>query len=84
MTRTTPPYETFDTMIIRQILPQDIVRLRFMEEWSIDKQNLQFYKKVVGIAPIARRLDFKGIERWQPLFWIYTDKDFISSLKEHK
>ncbi len=84
MTRTTPPYETFDTMIIRQILPHDIERLRFMEEWSIDKQNLQFKKKVIGIAPIARRLDFNGIERWQPLFWIYTDKDFINSIKNHK
>lgn len=80
MMKDTPPYELFDTTIIHNILPSDILRLRFMEEWSINPENLAFEKKVVGIAPVASRLDFNGIERWQPLFWIYTDKEFIKGI----
>lgn len=76
-----PPYEMYDTMIIYNILPGDILRLRFMEEWSINPDNLSFSKKIIGIAPVASRLDFNGIERWQPLFWIYTDEKFIQGLK---
>ena len=72
-----PPYELYDTVIVYNILPEDITRLRFMEEWYINPDNLNFSKKIVGIAPVASRLDFNGIERWQPLFWIYTDKEFI-------
>jgi len=81
MMKTEPPYELFDTMVIHNILTTDIVRLRFMEEWSINPVSLAFSKKVVGIAPVASRLDFNGIERWQPLFWIYTDDKFIKGLR---
>jgi hypothetical protein len=76
-----PPYEMFDTLIIYNILPEDILRLRFLEEWSLNPDNLNFSKKIIGIAPVASRLDFNGIERWQPLFWIYTDEKFIKELK---
>lgn len=81
MAHNTPPYDLFDTMIIYNILPEDIIRLRFLEEWSVDPENLNFSKKIIGLAPVARRLDFKGVERWQPLFWIYTDEKFIKDLK---
>jgi len=82
MMKTDPPYELFDTMVIYTIHPSDIIRIRFMEEWRINPNNLAFSKKVVGIAPVASRLDFNGIERWQPLFWIYTDDDFTEEFKE--
>ncbi len=81
MRKNEPPYELFDTTIIYNILPEDIIRIRFMEEWSIDPNNLNFNKKIKGIAPVARRMDLNGIERWQPLFWIYTDEEFITNLK---
>ena len=83
MMKSEPPYELFDTMVIHNILPEDILRLRFMEEWSINPDNLAFSKKIIGIAPVASRLDFNGIERWQPLFWIYTDDEFIKGLKSN-
>ena len=82
MMKTNPPYELFDTLIIYTISSSDIQRLRFMEEWSINPHNLAFNKKIIGIAPVASRLDFNGIERWQPLFWIYTDENFINGFIE--
>lgn len=83
MAKTSPPYEMYDTLIIYNILPEDIKRLRFLEEWSLNPDNLDFDKKIIGLAPVASRLDFNGIERWQPLFWIYTDEKFIRELKKN-
>lgn len=81
---TEPPYNYHDTIVIKTIEKQDILRIRFMEQWKINSENLQFEKKVLGIGPIARRLDENGMERWQPLFWIYTDNDFLQEINTQK
>jgi hypothetical protein len=75
-----PPYEERDTIIISNILKEDIHRIRFLEEWTIDPETLEMNKKVLGLAPIARRIDVMGVERWQPLFWVYIDEEFIKQL----
>jgi hypothetical protein len=77
-----PPYEYYDTTIVYTIQRDDILKIRFLEEWKTDKNKLTFEKRVLGIAPVARRIDPMGIERWQPLFWIYTDDNFIQNLKK--
>ena len=77
-----PPYEYYDTTIVYTIQREDILKIRFLEEWSADPEQLLFDKKVLGVAPIAKRIDPMGIERWQPLFWIYTDDKFIQSLRK--
>jgi len=79
--RLEPPYELYDSLVIHKIEREDIQRLRFMEEWKMNPETLQFEKKVYGLAPVARRIDSQGIERWQPLYWIYTDEEFIKKLK---
>jgi hypothetical protein len=82
--RSTPPYDEYDTTVIMKISRNDILRIRFLEEWRINPETMQFDKKVLGIGPVARRIDLSGTERWQPLFWIYTDKDFIRALSKRK
>lgn len=72
-----PPYELKDTLIVNRITWKNIERLRFMEEWSVNPKNLSFTKKVVGIAPIAKISDPSGNIRWQPLFWIFPDKNYL-------
>lgn len=79
-----PPYETRDTMVISNIMREDVLRIRFLEEWRINPDNLKIEKKILGIAPIARRPDLMGIERWQPLFWIYTDEKYIEELEKER
>lgn len=81
MVQSVPPYDEYDTLIINNILKSDIRRIRFLEEWRMNPESLEFEKNILGIAPIARRYDFNGVERWQPLFWIYVDKEFINDLK---
>jgi len=78
-----PPYGDHDTLIINNILREDIKRIRFLEEWKVDPETMQFEKKILGIAPVAKRPDLMGMERWQPLFWIYTDKEYINQLNEN-
>ena len=80
LTQVEPPYETYDSVIIYNIIPEDIQRIRFLEEWRMNTEDLSFEKKIVGIAPVARRM-VMNIERWQPLFWIYPDKEFEDNLK---
>jgi hypothetical protein len=75
-----PPYDEKDTTIIYTIVKEDIQRIRFLEEWKLNPDNLTIEKKILGIAPVAQRFDAIGNERWQPLFWIYTDKEFIKEL----
>ena len=81
LTQVEPPYETYDSIIIYNIIPEDIQRIRFLEEWRMNTEDLSFEKKIVGIAPVARRVVL-NIERWQPLFWIYPDKEFEDNLKK--
>ena len=78
-----PPYEERDTLIIETIERKDILKIRFLEEWKFNQNTLQIEKKVMGIGPVARRIDQNGNERWQPLFWIYTDNDFLQSFKQN-
>jgi len=77
-----PPYDYYDTAIVYTIQRDDILKIRFLEEWKMNPNNLEFEKKILGLAPVARRIDPMGIERWQPLFWIYTDDEFVQSLNK--
>ena len=75
MVRTTPPYEPYDTMIIYTSGADDIVKIRFLEEWNWNPATLEFQKKVVGICPLAEiRVGQEVFNR--PLFWIYLDKRY--------
>jgi len=79
--QTAPPYLLIDTLVIEKIGITDILKLRFLEEWKLNPENFAINKKVLGIAPIAKRYDQKGIERWQPLFWIFPDAGILKQIK---
>lgn len=74
LTRTYPPYEEFDTIIVNRMNIHDINKIRFLEEWKMDKNNLVFEKKVIAIAPVIDKYDIEGnLLGKQPLFWIYPE-----------
>lgn len=79
----TPPYSQKDTIIVNHITWKNIERLRFMEEWRVNRKNLSFIKKVVGIAPVATITDATGNVRWQPLFWIFPDKNYLRKMEKN-
>ncbi len=72
LTRTYPPYEEFDTLIIKKFRFEDINKIRFLESWKMDTTRFVFEKKVIAIAPIMDKYDPDGnLLGKQPLFWIY-------------
>lgn len=77
-----PPYN--DTvMVTKQELDlQRITRVRFLEEWRMDENNLQFDKKVLGISPIIESYDDQGnLRGYMPLFWVYLDAAYPAKFK---
>ena len=81
LTRNSPPYQEYDTIIVSKIEISDIHKIRFLEEWSMDEQNLVFDKKVIGIAPVVDKFDDEGnFMGLLPMFWIYPNG--IEALKK--
>ncbi len=79
--RSTPPYDEYDTMMISKLEWGDITKLRFLEEWKIDKNTFEIKKEVIGIAPV-KMVELGGMFYTMPLFWIYLDKNYPARLKE--
>ncbi len=67
--RTYPPYEEYDTMVIRMIEYRDITKIRFLEEWTWDPKNLSIQKNVIGFGPVVQRKIADNLYN-QLLFWI--------------
>ena len=73
--RTTPPYDEYDTMIITKIDYDDITKIRFLEEWTIDEETLEINKKIFGIAPVVV-INLSGKDYNMLLFWLYPDEKY--------
>lgn len=75
--RSYPPYEWYDTVMVTKLDESDITKVRFLEEWYIDKNKLDIEKKIVGIAPLMENYNEEGEFRgYVPLFWIYLDEKY--------
>jgi hypothetical protein len=75
--RSTPPYDLIDTIMVTEIRLNDITKLRFLEEWSMNDKTLAFTKKVAGICPMAERLSDSGeLRGYKPLFWVFFDDKY--------
>lgn len=75
LTRSTPPYAEYDTVITSKIEVSDITKIRFLEEWYLDEENLVIEKVIKGIAPVVDKYDHEGnFIGLFPLFWIYKDE----------
>jgi len=70
--RNYPPYEEYDTMIVKSISYRDIVKIRFIEEWTWNRKSLEMNKKIMGIGPVIQK-EIAGENFNQLLFWIYLD-----------
>jgi len=73
--RTNPPYEEYDTMIVRSISYHDIVKIRFLEEWNWNPESLEMEKNLIAIGPVIQK-EIAGESFNQLLFWIYLDDRF--------
>ena len=64
-----PPYDEYDTVIIRDFDPSQVMRLRVKEDWYFDKQRSQMMVRIIALCPVLI-VEKDGKEFSQPLFWI--------------
>jgi len=70
--RSYPPYDFYDTIILKKLNTTDIKKLRIKEDWFFDKQRSMLEVRVIGICPVVDVFNDDGTFRGQrPLFWIY-------------
>lgn len=80
--RALAPYEYHDTIINKELSIHEITRIRFLEEWTLNKENMQINKEVMGIAPLLESYDESGnLRGYQPMFWIFFDKKYPEALR---
>ncbi len=75
LTRLTPPFYTYDTVITSMISKSNITSLRFRENWLYNPVNMAITKEVTAMAPVFSfiRADDQGKESVscnKTLFWI--------------
>lgn len=76
-----PPYTYYDTVIVRELSIHDVTRIRFLEEWQMNKKSMQISKEVLGIAPLLESYDEEGrLRGYQPMFWFFFNKDYPEAL----
>jgi hypothetical protein len=75
--RPEPPHMLYDTVLVREISIRDISKIRFLEEWQMDKNNLAISKKVSGVCPLVEVFTEIGESRgFKPLFWVFFDEQY--------
>ena len=47
-----PPYEEYDTLIITEFDPSQVMRLRIKEDWYFDKQRSQMMVRIIALCPV--------------------------------
>lgn len=68
-----PPYDPFDTILIKKLDVSTIKKFKIKEDWVFDKQKSVMEARIIGICPVRERLDpqtgeFRG---YSDMFWIY-------------
>jgi len=75
MQRPDPPYDEYDTVIVKEFSSDKVIGYRIKEDWFFDKQRSVLDVRIIGIAPLVYAVDEKGDVRPGnlkiPLFWIY-------------
>jgi gliding motility associated protien GldN len=70
--RSYPPYDFYDTVIVKKLNTTDIKKIRIKEDWFFDKQRSMLEVRIIGICPVIDVFNDDGTYRgMKPLFWIY-------------
>ncbi len=70
--RIEPPYDYYDTIIIKEFEPSLVKQVRLKEDWFFDKKRSVLDVRILGICPVLEDFDDNGEFRgYKPLFWVY-------------
>jgi gliding motility associated protien GldN len=75
MTRPDPPYDSYDTVIVRTFSRDKVIAYRIKEDWFFDRQRSVIEARIIGVAPMIYAVNDRGEIREGnikvPLFWVY-------------
>lgn len=75
--RSYPPYENYDSIVVKELQMSDISRLRFLEEWYLNEKTGLITKKVIAVCPLVESYTETGeLRGYNPLFWLTFEKKF--------
>ncbi len=73
MRRPYPPYDEYDTIIVTQFDPTQVLRLRLKEDWYFDSKRSQMLVRIEAFCPVMLK-EHNGQQVPVPLFWVsYAD-----------
>lgn len=70
LTRSEPPYDTYDTIIYTEFDNTKVQRLRLKEVWFFDKARSEMRVRIIAMCPVYIK-ERAGVEVTEPLFWFY-------------
>ena len=72
-TRPYPPYDSFDTVVVKRLDPGTVKRLKIKEYCFFDKYRSRMETRIVGICPVMERRDqLSGeLRGYSDMFWVY-------------
>jgi hypothetical protein len=74
--------QMMDTVMTQKLDRSQVLRLKFAEQWSIDKLTLQITKKVIAVAPSVISYDEQGeFKGFRFLFWLVFEPGDFKKLK---
>lgn len=85
-TKAYPPYDIYDTvLVVKTIKPNNVLALRFKEDWTYDPATMAISKKIIAVAPIVMPITVDpetGLEiigDGKVAFWITFEEDALPS-----
>jgi|AntAceMinimDraft_17_1070374.scaffolds.fasta_scaffold01963_1 gliding motility associated protien GldN len=70
--RIEPPYDYFDTVIVKDFEPSLVKQVRLKEDWFFDKKRSVLDVRILGVCPVLEDYGENGEFRgYKPLFWVY-------------
>lgn len=71
MQRPVPPYDEYDTVIVKEFDPANVLMFRLKEFWFFDKQRSVLECRVMALCPVTVEYDAQGeFKGFKPLFWV--------------
>lgn len=72
-TRPYPPYDMYDTVIVREFDPTTVKQYRLKEDWYFDRQRSVMEPRILGICPrmaVYSKSTFEFLG-YSDMFWLY-------------
>jgi hypothetical protein len=67
-----PPYDQFDTIVVHRFDPEEVLKMRFREEWIYSSSTMEITKRVFSYGPVKDLYDHNNgqLLGTKVIFWV--------------